>query len=101
MKIASISQAKNNLSAFLDLVRQGETVVITDRNRPLARLEPIQQYRGSDSDGLLSELHRLGIVRAAKRNGVVKEILAIRPPQSDEGSASIVDILLSEREAGR
>jgi prevent-host-death family protein len=36
MKSASISTLKNNLSAYLDLVREGETVVITDRGRRAA-----------------------------------------------------------------
>ena len=40
MKTATITQTKNGLSALLDRVQHGETIVITDRSRPVARLEP-------------------------------------------------------------
>ena len=39
MKTATIPEAKNRLSALIDRVRHGETVIITDRGRPVARLE--------------------------------------------------------------
>ena len=53
MKSTSISEAKNRLSAYIDRVRRGETVVITDRGKPVARHE----------EARLAELVRLGIVR--------------------------------------
>jgi prevent-host-death family protein len=42
MKTASISEAKNRLSAYIDPVRRGETVQITDRGNPVARLVPLE-----------------------------------------------------------
>lgn len=39
MKIANISTAKNQLSALLEEVRRGETVVIMDHKRPVDRVE--------------------------------------------------------------
>jgi len=47
MTRASISELKARLSAYLDIVRQGEEVLVTDRGRLVARLAPI---RGSDRD---------------------------------------------------
>lgn len=41
MKTANIAMAKNQLSRLLEQVKQGETIVITDRNRPVARLSPL------------------------------------------------------------
>jgi prevent-host-death family protein len=38
MKKATITEVKNQLSALIDRVRHGETIVITDRGRPVARL---------------------------------------------------------------
>ena len=46
MKTASISQTKNQLSALIDQVRQGETIVITDHDRPVAKLVPAQAENG-------------------------------------------------------
>jgi len=40
MKRATLTETKNNLSALVDQVQHGETIVILDRGRPVARLEP-------------------------------------------------------------
>jgi prevent-host-death family protein len=41
MMKTSISDLKARLSAFLDIVRHGEEVLVTDRGRPIARLSPV------------------------------------------------------------
>ena len=41
MKTATITEAKNGLSALIDRVRAGESVLILDRGVPIARIEPI------------------------------------------------------------
>lgn len=38
---AGVREVKNNLSAYLDRVRDGEEVVITNRGRPVARLTSV------------------------------------------------------------
>lgn len=40
MKRASVSEAKNNLSTLLSQVRHGETVLVTHRGKPIARIVP-------------------------------------------------------------
>jgi len=40
MRIATIREARQNLSALLDEVRKGGEVIITDRGRPVATLCP-------------------------------------------------------------
>lgn len=42
---ASIYEAKTRLSALLQAVEQGEEVVITNRNRRVARLVPYEEPR--------------------------------------------------------
>jgi prevent-host-death family protein len=100
MKKASISQTKNNLSAYLDLVRHGETILITDRNKPVARLEPIVNNRQDDSEGRLARLERAGIVRRSAKRGVAKSIVNTLPP-SAEPRVSVLKALLEERSGGR
>ena len=41
MKTATITEAKNGLSAHIDRVRAGESVLLLDRGVPIARIEPI------------------------------------------------------------
>lgn len=43
MKTASIATAKNQLCRLIKRVKRGETILITDRNHPVARLQPVPQ----------------------------------------------------------
>ena len=43
MKRASITEAKNNLSALIDGLKSGSPVLIVDRGRPVALLSPIPE----------------------------------------------------------
>jgi prevent-host-death family protein len=98
MKKASITEAKNNLSALIDSVRGGSPVLIVDRGRPVARLEPVSGI-GADDDDRLARLVREGIVRPA-RGDAPKVLFATRPPRAKKG-ASGVRALLDERREGR
>ena len=98
MKKASITEAKNNLSALIDRVKAGSPVLIVDRGRPVARLEPVGSVSPGD-DGRLERLVRAGIVRPA-RGGVPKRLVATRPPRAKTTSSG-VRALLAERREGR
>lgn len=41
MKVINVHEAKAHLSAYLDRVLAGETVIIARRNRPVAKLVPL------------------------------------------------------------
>jgi prevent-host-death family protein len=97
MKKASITEAKNNLSGLIDSVKGGSPVLIVDRGRPVARLEPVSTR--SDDDSRLARLVREGIVRPARRS-VPKDLLATKPPRLKK-RASGVRTLLDERRDGR
>ena len=96
MTSASISYAKNHLSALLDRVRQGETVLILDRNRPVARLEPVAAPGlNEDSAPWLLGLERQGILRPARQPLRPDQLTAPAPPCT---KVSIVDVLLADRD---
>jgi prevent-host-death family protein len=40
MRTVNIGVLKNQLSAYLQLVRKGEEIVVRDRNKPVARILP-------------------------------------------------------------
>lgn len=42
MKSAKVSELKAHLSAYLAEVRRGETVIVCNRNTPIARLVPLR-----------------------------------------------------------
>lgn len=99
MKKASISETKNRLSQLLERVRHGETILITDRDRPVARLEPVGSGLEAEVEGRLSRLERAGLLRLGQ-GGLVKRIVAEPAPRPKKG-ASAVAALLDERAAGR
>lgn len=100
MKIASITQTKNQLSALIDAVKNGESVLIMDRDRPVARLEPVlADNTHTDPEGRLARLERAGIIRRSRTNKPSK-LLQESPPKAKKG-ASILRALLAEREEGR
>ena len=94
VKRASISEAKNGLSALIDRVKAGESVLIVDRGTPVARVEPVT---ASGSDERVARLVRAGLVRPAKSRLVLPRDL----PVPRKKGLSAVEALLEERRAGR
>jgi prevent-host-death family protein len=97
MKTATITEAKNQLSALIDRVRHGETVVITDRGRPVARLESVVADPTADPAGRLARLERRGLLRRAAA-------LPPRTPRAfrrDTKASGALGLLLEERRSGR
>jgi len=43
MRQVKTADLKAHLSAYLAAVRAGESIIVCDRNTPIARLEPIEQ----------------------------------------------------------
>jgi prevent-host-death family protein len=99
MKKVSITEAKNGLSALLDGLKGGSRVLIVDRGRPVARLEPIASSDEVDQDGRLSRLVRDGIVRAGR--GTLPGALFSDEPPRPQRDASVVAGLIAERREGR
>ena len=99
MKKASITEAKNNLSALIDGLKSGSAVLIVDRGRPVARLVPVMAGSEGEDDGKLSRLLRDGIVRE-RRAIPPPALLRNQPPRANAG-ASVVDALIAERREGR
>ena len=97
MRYEPISIAKNNLSALIREVQQGETIVITDRGRPVARLEPVGDV--DHPDARLRALVDDGLV-ALPRKPADASVLELPMPTVVAGP-SAVDYLLEEREGGR
>ena len=99
MKKVSITEAKNRFSALIDGLKGGSPVLIVDRGRPVARLEPVPNGTKAGQDGRLARLVREGIVRPG-RASVSRSLFAGRPPGPKTG-ASVVAALLEERREGR
>ncbi len=99
MKTASISEAKNRLSAYIDLVRKGETVLITDRNTPVAQLGPLQPAANADDEAWLQALERKGLIKRASKRG--PSAMLKKSPQKLPAGVSVLNALLTQRRDGR
>lgn len=99
MKRTTITQLKAHLSALIDAVRHGETVLILDRKRPVARLESVLAGDEQGPEGRILRLERAGILQRGRRK-LSKQFLSRRPPKARAG-ANILEALLAERRGQR
>jgi prevent-host-death family protein len=95
MKKASITYTKNNLSRLLDEVKSGTTILILDRNKPVARLEPVATDSESNSDRI-ARLVRQGLLNTPRQPLDVEEFLTWQRPRLPSG-VNAVQILVDER----
>jgi prevent-host-death family protein len=96
MKNARISELRDGLSEYLARVRKGETVIVYDRDTPIARIEPI-----APADQSLPEW-----VREAERRGIltppkIRDGAKLPPPVKTAKPARLVEALIEERRSGR
>lgn len=98
MEKATISRLKNALSAYLRKVRAGQSVIIYDRDVPVARIDRIEDGgRGTDRLALLAAQ---GITRPATRALSPKRLRALLPKALSR-SARVLDALREERTQDR
>lgn len=98
MKSVNVAELKNRLSHYLRLVRRGRSVLVRDRDRVIARIDPAHDPAdaGTDDEAWLARLEVQGIVR--RGTGRIERALLARRPRVE---ADVVAALLSEREEGR
>lgn len=97
MEKVSVSKLKDQLSAYLKKVRDGQTVLVTDRNEPVARIVPVTKV-ATDAERI-ARLVQLGIVAMPKSPPLsIEEIRRMRPLAP---GARLLEALLEERESGR
>jgi prevent-host-death family protein len=93
---ASIAKAKDRLSELIRRVKRGETILITDRNHPVARLAPV-----ANEAPAVAALIASGVLRPPTGTQPDPEafLAAPRPPLAS--AASLSEAVLAERREGR
>ena len=99
MKSASVSEAKNGLSALLDEVRRGETVLITNHGKPVARIESYRRAKLAAGEAE-AELVRRGVADPPRAPLDVEGFLAASVPRLAAG-VSASRLVVAEREENR
>ena len=95
MKKAKIAILKNNLSRYLAHVRGGGSVLVLDRDRPVARLVPLPSSDARGASQRLARLERQGLIR---RGTGGRNTGSASPPVRLPGG--VLRGLLEERERG-
>lgn len=91
MEKATISQLKNRLSAYLRIVKAGGSVLVFDRDEPVARIERVKA--GSADVNWLTRIEKEGLVH--RGSGAVPLELFRRPLPKPGKSA--LEALIEER----
>jgi prevent-host-death family protein len=87
-------ELKTRLGAYLQQVRQGRTLVVTDRGQPIAELRPLAGP--ADEDATLARLQALGAVTRAERRPLAP-FRPIRP----RGGTLVSDAIVADRDDRR
>jgi prevent-host-death family protein len=96
MHTSNIASAKNRFSHLIDLVKRGQTVLITERNKPVATLQPVSRA----STAGVEALHSSGLLTPPGRSLDVTAFLAA-PRAALKSGNSLAQAVLQEREEGR
>jgi len=94
MKAVNIADLKNNLSKYMLAVKQGEEILVKDRNRPVAKIVPLSH--AEDEAAELLALAAEGKVRLPGGEATaIEEILQARLPRV---KADVSRLLREERD---
>ena len=91
----AISVLKNRLSEYVRHVKKGETIIVMDRDQPVAELRPFAQAK-NNLEGDLALLESQGLVR----RGNPKKLKSWTPGFNKK-NLGVLDALLLERTGGR
>lgn len=97
MRNARISELRDKLSEYLARVRKGETVIVYDRDTPIARIDPIAAAPDETPDWIL-DAYRRGIATPPKIQDGKRLPM---PPPKPKKPLNLLDALLEERRSGR
>ena len=101
MKTVNIADLKNRLSAYLQLVRNGEELLVKDRDVPVAHISP---YRASSFAEEERQLVATGVLKPPRKsirnwNKFWQDFWAI--PGANLTEKDAMQAVLDEREEGR
>jgi len=96
MKTAAVSELKARLSEYLNQVKAGMEVLITDRGKPVARLMPI--LRPKTVKEVLVRMEKQGLIKLG--TGKLPKGFW-RMPRAKDPKGLVLKAILEEREEGR
>ena len=96
MKTAAVSKLKAHLSDYLNQVKAGSEILITDHGKPVARIVPLSRQKNPRES--LAKIEKQGLIKLGSGK-LPKNFWTIPKPEDPKGL--IRSALLEEREEGR
>ena len=100
MRTVNIAELKNKLSSYIGYAKAGETIIVRDRNRPVAQLSPFVAGDASEED---LALVAAGHMRLGEGRLTMEQILAMpkaRMTPEAEARSAATQALLDDRSEG-
>lgn len=97
MKQASIVRLKEHLSRYLQAVKAGEEIAVTERGRVVARVVPASSTGPSPAE--TDRLVRAGVIRPGK--GAIPKRFWQSARKADDPDGAVLAALLGERDSER
>jgi prevent-host-death family protein len=88
----SIRELKNRLSHFLRLIKEGESLIITDRGTPIGRIVPIAPA------GKRLDEHFAAMKQAGQLEWSGRKLSKNKPVAKARGKRSVSNLLVKDRE---
>ncbi len=85
MRTTNIAELKNNLSSFLADVKRGEEILISDRNKPIAKIVPL--HNTSDFSAEELALAAAGVLRLPEENNLAESFWKEKRPNLESETA--------------
>lgn len=79
MRTVNVADLKNHLSRYLSEVREGEEVLIRDRNLPIARIVPLSNINDVEAEEV--RLAAAGQLRLPEATGLPKSFWSMPAPR--------------------
>jgi prevent-host-death family protein len=94
MRTTNIAELKNNLSSFLADVKRGEEILISDRNKPIAKIVPLHNTSEFSAEELA--LAAAGVLRLPEESEVDESFLKEKRPALE--AETVIKAVLDERD---
>ncbi|MDQ3011866.1 MAG: type II toxin-antitoxin system prevent-host-death family antitoxin [Acidobacteriota bacterium] len=97
MKTVSVAELKNRLNFYLEDIRRGEEFLISDRNKPIARIVPLTDANEFSEEELA--LAAAGILRLPMTPSLSKDFWT--EPRPSVATKDAVKAVIDERKENR
>ena len=96
--VAMVSELKAGLSRYLEQVKRGEQIVVTERGRTIAKIVPVP-ISEDDQMARMRDMERRGLIIINGDGRIPPEYWKLDLPKDPEGL--VLKALLEERDEGR